>query len=90
MKNYHQTYAAIWLLELLFDQQWHTSPAVIHLQEYIKPYMTTFDGSSFLEWSRKKGYPETASWHPLEAAHQAAGKYMIKVFDKQKINDLAQ
>jgi len=76
--------------ELLFDQQWHTSPAVIHLQEYIKPYMTTFDGSSFLEWSRKKGYPETASWHPLEAAHQAAGKYMIKVFRKQNINDLIQ
>lgn len=28
--------------------------------------------------------------HPLEAAHQAAGDYMIKVFDRQKINDLAQ
>lgn len=71
--------------ELLFDQQWHTTPAVIHLQEYIKPYMTTFDGLNFLEWSRKKGYPETASWHPLEAAHKAAGDYIIKVFDKQNI-----
>jgi hypothetical protein len=73
--------------ELLFDQQWHTTPAVLDLQEYVKPHMTTFEGQSFLEWSRAQGYPETANWHPLEAAHRAAGDYMIKVFDKQKTND---
>ena len=63
--------------ELLFDQRWHTTPAVIHLQEYVKPYMTTFEGKSFLEWSRKKGYPKTATWHPLEEAHRDAGDYII-------------
>jgi hypothetical protein len=65
---------------LLFDQQWHTTPAVIDLQEYVKPHMTTFEGLSFLDWSRMHGYPETASWHPLEAAHVAAGNYMIKQY----------
>ena len=73
--------------ELLFDQQWHTSPAIINLQEYIKPYMTKFEKQSFLNWSRDKGYPETAAWHPLEEAHCAAGAYMIKVFDKQNTID---
>jgi hypothetical protein len=72
--------------ELLFDQRWHTSPAVIALQEYIKPYMTTFEGQSFLDWSRSKGYPETAARHPLETAHAAAGEYIIKVFRKQSTN----
>ena len=63
--------------ELLFDQQWHTTPAVIDLQNYIKPCMTTFEGKSFLDWSRAKGYPETAAWHPLEEAHRAAGEYIV-------------
>jgi len=72
--------------KLLFDQQWNTSPAVLSLQSYIKPYLTTFDGETFLDWSRQHGYPESAQWHPLEAAHRAGADYIIKVFDKQKIN----
>jgi hypothetical protein len=75
---------------LLFDQRWHTTPAVLDLQEYVKPYMTTFEGQSFLEWSRAQGHPETTNWHPSEAAHRAAGDYMIKVFDKQNIIDPTQ
>ena len=71
--------------DLIFDQQWHTTPAVIDLQEYIKPYMTTFEDTTFLDWSRSNGYLETDEWHPLEEAHKAAGDYMIKVFDKQNI-----
>lgn len=73
--------------ELLFDQRWHTSPAVIDLQEYIKPYTTNFEDKTFLNWSRSYGYPETQAWHPLEEAHRVAGDYIIKVFDKQNIID---
>jgi hypothetical protein len=58
--------------DLLFDQRWHVTPSVTDLQNYIKPYMTTFDNQTFLEWSRSNGYPETAAWHPLEPAHRAA------------------
>jgi hypothetical protein len=75
---------------LLFDQQWHTTPAVLDLQEYVKPYMTAFEGQSFLQWSRDKGYPETEMWHPLEAAHQAAADLIITAFDKQKTVDPVQ
>lgn len=76
--------------ELLFDRQWHTTAAVTDLQEYIKPQMTTFENKTFLDWSRDNRYPETAAWHPLEAAHRAAADYMIKVFDKQNTNVLTQ
>lgn len=75
---------------LLFDQRWNTTPAVIDLQEYVKPHMTTFENQSFLDWSRSQGYPETALWHPLEEAHSAAGKLMFKVFDTQKTSDPTQ
>ena len=69
--------------KLLFDQRWHTTPAVLKLQEYVKPHMTTFEGQNFLEWSRAHGYPESNFWHPLETAHQAAGEYMIRITGTQ-------
>jgi hypothetical protein len=68
--------------DLIFDQQWNTTVAVLDLQEYIKPYMTTFDNLNFVNWSKKNGHPITNIGHPLEAAHRAAGDYMIKVYNK--------
>lgn len=73
--------------DLIFDQRWHITPAVTDLQEYVLPYMTTFDNLNFVSWSKKNGYPITKIGHPLEEAHAVAGKYMIKVFDKQSIID---
>jgi hypothetical protein len=70
---------------LLFDDRWNTTPAIIELQNYIRPYMTTFDNMTFLEWSRKNNFAETAMWHPLEQAHQAAADYIIQAFDKKSI-----
>jgi hypothetical protein len=58
--------------ELLFDQEWHVSDSTKDLQEYIRPYMTTFEGQTFLNWSKEKGFPISATLHPLEPAHQAA------------------
>jgi hypothetical protein len=66
--------------ELLFDQRWNTSAAVTDLQQYTYPYMTKFDGMTFLDWSRKHGYPETSNWHPLEQAHAAAAD-LIKSYN---------
>lgn len=63
--------------DLLFDQRWHVTPAVIDLQAHVRPSMTTFDGQNFLDWSRAHGYAVTDRWHPLEQAHVAAGKYII-------------
>ena len=73
--------------DLIFDQRWHSTPAVTDLQEYIKPYMTTFDGQTFLDWSRANNYSISTTLHPLETAHQAAADYMIKVFGRQNTID---
>ena len=61
---------------LIFETEWHTSQAVQTLQNYVRPYVTTFEGMSFLEWSRHNGYAISPAWHPLESAHQAAFKYI--------------
>jgi hypothetical protein len=76
--------------DLIFDQRWHITPAVTDLQEYVQPYMTTFNNHNFIEWSKKNGYPITDLGHPLEAAHHAAGEYMLNVFDRQKTNGQVQ
>jgi hypothetical protein len=72
------------------DANWHDPRAISMLQKILGPYLHWFDGQTFLEWSRKHGYPESEAWHPLEPAHQAAADYMISVFDKQKIVDPVQ
>ena len=70
---------------LLFDTRWNTTPAVTELQTYVKPYMTTFEGLNFQEWAKKNNFPIGKNDHPLESAHQAAGEYMIKLFDTKNI-----
>jgi hypothetical protein len=71
---------------LMFDQQWHITPAVNDLQQYIQPHMTTFDGQTFLDWSRKNNYPVSESWHPLDEAHRVAGDYLYINF-KEKYHE---
>jgi hypothetical protein len=73
--------------ELMFDQRWHTTPAITDLQDYIRPHMTTFEGTNFQQWSKKNGHTITDIGHPLESAHAAAGELMIKVFDTQNTID---
>jgi len=70
--------------DLMFDQQWHSNGATKDLQAYIKPYIKTFEGKTFLDWSRDNGYPESALWHPLDEAHRAGADYMINIWEKQQ------
>jgi len=67
--------------ELLFEKQWHCTDAVKDLHDYIQPYMTKFEGSNFLEWSKQKGFPISETLHPLENAHQAAFELIQTNFD---------
>jgi hypothetical protein len=51
-----------------------TPPYIKTLQDLVTPDLRTFEGSTFLEWSRSQGFPVTPSPgdHPLEQAHEAA------------------
>jgi len=71
--------------ELMFDQQYHATTMIKHLQQCVKPYMVNFEGLTFLDWSRQRGFEISPGLHPLSTAHQAAADYMLKVFDTQKI-----
>lgn len=66
--------------QLMLDTTWYTSNAVATLQTCVRPHLTTFQGQTFLEWSRAHGFPESAGQHPLDLAHSSAAKYLIETY----------
>jgi hypothetical protein len=60
---------------ILFDEvspDWQDPRSISLLQKEIKPYIAYFDNDTFLNWSKKKGFPISETLHPLEDAHQSA------------------
>ena len=72
--------------DLILETQWHTSPAVLRLQEYIRPHMRQFDGCNMLEYSRVRGHNVGHQVHPLESSHKDLFRYALANFvvDKNK------
>jgi hypothetical protein len=68
--------------DLIFENKWHTTPAVTDAQEHVRPYLTQFEDLTFLDWSRKNKYPVSETLHPLEPAHAAAANYMLAKIQK--------
>jgi hypothetical protein len=66
----------------MFDTQWHAPNYVLELQDIVKPAMSDWDGLTFLEWTDKKGFYKTHTWHPLEDAHQAAAEFWADTYKK--------
>ena len=85
LKEKHIPFVMTYMDHLLFDTKWNTTPAITELQNYVKPYMTTFDGLNFQEFSKKNNYTISGIGHPLEQAHQSAADYIIQAFDTKSI-----
>ena len=66
--------------ELIFETDWHATPSILFLQDYIRPYMTKFNGLTFLDWSKKNNFEISPTLHPLEPAHQS-GFELIKSYN---------
>ena len=77
LKQHGQQFIMTYVDELIFETEWHTTPAVVALQNYIRPYMITFEGQTFLNWSLANNYPTSMTFHPLEQAHAAAADYIL-------------
>lgn len=66
--------------DLIYEDQWHTSPAVLELQQSIVPHIRKFENKTFLDWSKDQGFEISPTMHPLEAAHNAAAEYAANHF----------
>jgi hypothetical protein len=65
--------------DLIFETKWHVAEAVSDLQNYIRPYITSFDNKTFLEWSRSNKFPISDAAHPLDQAHKEAAKLITNL-----------
>lgn len=63
---------------LTICDQWHTTKATTDLLHYIKPYLSNFEGKTFLDWSKSKGFEISDTMHPLGPAHQAAADLVLQ------------
>ncbi len=75
--------------DLLFDKTWHIPVSVTDTQEYVRPFVSDFEGQNFLSWSKSKNYPIGKWLHPLEEAHEAAAALMLPVFQNLLHKDLS-
>jgi hypothetical protein len=64
---------------LIFETEWHVADAVLDLQRYISPYITSFDNKPFLEWSQDNKFPISDAAHPLDEAHKKAAKLITNL-----------
>ena len=67
--------------DLIFETQWHTSPAIRYLQNDILPYVSHFNGQSYWNWVKSNGFAISDKWHPLEKAHESAAGIMRPAID---------
>lgn len=72
LKQKNVRFIMTYMDDLIFETRWHSTPAVFNMQDYIRPYMSTFQGKNFIEWSQDQNFPISKSLHPLELAHQVA------------------
>jgi len=56
---------------------WQHAAGLSRLQRMIFPYLKTFEGDTFLNWSRKNNHEISSTLHPLGSAHQAAAEYWL-------------
>jgi hypothetical protein len=70
---------------LTFENEFHHTPAMQLMQEYLAPRTTWFDGKNFLEWAKSHNYKTTPTWHLLQEGNEAAADYLLYALRSNQI-----
>ena len=81
LKQKNHPFIMTYMDDLIFETKWNCNQAMLNMQEYIRPYLSNFDGMSMLDWSRANGYKISDAWHPLEEAQAGAAKIVVDRLD---------
>ena len=70
-----QPFIMTYMDDLIWDQRWHTTPAMIKQQEFTKSLMLHWgikdhDPMNWSSWAVQQGHPVTAQNHLLESGHE--------------------
>ena len=71
--------------QLIFETEWHVSPAVLKLQQHVGPHLQQFDGMNMLEYSRARKHAIGRLAHPLQSAHEDLFQFALGNFAVHKI-----
>lgn len=63
-------------------RRWHQTKGSSILMDSVTPYLKSFQGDTFLEWSKQQGHAISNVMHPLESAHQAAADLILQNWDQ--------
>jgi len=77
LQEHNHKFIMTYMDDLIFEKKWHSSPTIDLLQESVEPYMTTFEGQTFLQWAKKNQYKINERMHPDQDAHAAAAELII-------------
>lgn len=72
---------------LIKDKEFHTPNYIVALQQEVLDSILWFDDQGFVDWSRARGYPVSAGWHPMDLAHSRAAELIFTSFDTQSTSD---
>ena len=90
-----QPFIMTYMDDLIFDQRWHTTPAMLAQQEFVKPLMLHWrlknhDPVNWCGWASQQGHAVTDSNHLLESGHELVFKEVLKRLRRGKISTASQ
>ena len=90
-----QPFIMCYMDDLIFDQQWHTTPSMIKQQEFTKSLMLHWgirdhDPMNWCGWAVQQGHPVTKSNHLLESGHELVFRHVLKRLRRGKITTASQ
>ena len=92
-----QPFIMCYMDNLIFDQRWHTTPAMLMQQEFVKPLMLHWsmpdyepDVMNWAVWAAQHGHPITTSNHLLESGHELVFRQVLNRLQRGKITTASE
>lgn len=85
-----QPFIMTYMDELIFDQRWHITPAMIQQQNFVQPVMQHWPGGNWCLWANRKGHEITDSGHLLESGHELVFNDLYQKLCSDKIPTASQ
>ena len=77
LQSHNIPFVMTYMDNLIFENEWNHSQAIAHLQDLTRPWLTTFEGKNFLDWSYDRGHAISQTKHPLDSAHCDAAEFLL-------------
>lgn len=71
--------------ELMFDQRWHTTAAMLAQQKFLQPRVQAWPAANWCKWAGSQGHKITAAGHLLDSGHRLVFEDLSHRLQQQQI-----